>query len=87
MQLGEQPNPNTKMNSNIIATNLFVAAAASFPVMLVSPVAAGAIVTMAGILSMLALDYGRAAGPVSVPAGIIPFGPACRTLVELRAAA
>jgi hypothetical protein len=75
------------MKSNIIATTLFVAAAASFPMMLVSPVAAGAIVTIAGILSMLALDYGSIAKPVNVPAGVIPFSPAFGPMVELREAA
>ena len=55
------------MNSHIISTGLFLAAAASFPLQLVSPVAAAFIVTIAGALSVMLFDYGRQALPIRLP--------------------
>src|SRR5271165_5176350 len=46
------------MNSNIVATCPFLAAAAASVVLPISPIAAGFIVTVIGVLSVLVLDYG-----------------------------
>jgi len=51
------------MNSNIVATSPLLAAAAALLILLVSPVAAGFIVTVTGVLSSLVLDYGCHSGP------------------------
>jgi len=75
------------MNSTVASTSLFLAAAASYPVLLVSAVAAALIATFAGVLSVFVIDYGRIAAPAAVPAKIIPFRPARGAAEALREAA
>ncbi len=84
---GVNSNKSQKMNSTIASTNLFLAAAASFPILLVSPVAACLIATLAGVLSLLVLDYGRPVGPVALSARIVPFEPTCCAPAVFRDAA
>jgi hypothetical protein len=87
MQLGSQFNPIKKMNSNITATSPLLAAATAFLIMPMSPVASGLIVTVIGVLCLLALDYAGPRTLASIPASITPFGSADRSLAEFRKAA
>jgi|GEM_PF-7022277 len=75
------------MNSNIVATCPFLAAAAASVVLPISPIAAGFIVTVIGVLSVLVLDYGCPRDRDSFPAKVVSFIPAGRRLAEFREAA
>ena len=61
------------MKTNVIQISSFPVAAAAFALIPVSPFAACLAVTVAGVLSVLMLDYGHARMPVAVPAEVIPF--------------
>ena len=75
------------MNSNIVSTGPFLAAAVAFVVLPVSPIASGFIVTVIGILSVLVHDYRGPRGAVSPPARVVSFEPAGPRQAELREAA
>ena len=64
----------------------FLAALAAFALLPVSAVAATFAVTVTGILSILAADYGRNVEPLRVPANVIAFR-AARRSADLRTAA
>lgn len=61
------------MKTNIVHTCLFPVAAAAFAIAPLSPFAACLAVTVAGVLSVMLLDYGRNIAPVGARAEVIPF--------------
>jgi len=61
------------MKTNIAQICTFPAAAAAIAIAPYSPFAACLAVTVAGILSLVLLDYGRAIAPVGAAAEVIPF--------------
>jgi len=75
------------MNSLVITTSPFVAAAAAFVIFPINPVAAGFIVSVTGILSLLAIDYHEPGVQIRIPAHVIPFNPPARPLPAYQEAA
>jgi hypothetical protein len=65
----------------------FLAAIAAFALLPVSAVAASFAVTVAGILSILAADYGRSLEPLRVLAPVIPLNLALASVDTYRTAA
>ena len=61
------------MNTNVLSSSALILAFAAIALIPVSATAAGAAITVAGVLSVLLLDYGRTIDPVRVQAGIVPF--------------
>lgn len=79
--------PTFNMKSNILTPVSFIAyplALVAFPVW---PLAAGLVATMAGLLSIGTLDYGRPSVPVTVDAEVITFNPKIPALDDSRDAA
>ena len=75
------------MKTNVLHLSSFPIAVAAFVIAPINPVAASLVVTVAGVFSVLVLDYGRPAMPISAPAQVIPFGSASHALVESTKAA
>jgi hypothetical protein len=75
------------MKTNLVQISSFPVAAAAFALIPVSPFAATLVVTVAGVLSVLMLDYGHTRMPIAVPAQIIPFAAANQAPEATREAA
>ena len=74
------------MKTNLLHVSSFPIAVAAFVIAPMNPVAASLIVTVAGVLSVLVLDYGRKTS-VYAPAEVIAFGSPSHALVEVSEAA
>jgi hypothetical protein len=74
------------MKTSILPSIAFLAAMAAFVFLPVSAVAASIALSVVGILSILAADYGRDLEPVRAPAQVIAFS-ARQPSAELQAAA
>lgn len=75
------------MKANALPIIAFLAAIAAFVFLPVSAVAASIAVSVTGIVSVLAGDYGRSIEPVRVGSRLIPFDAPCRPAPGLREAA
>jgi hypothetical protein len=75
------------MKANALPIIAFLAAIAAFVFLPVSAVAASIAVSVTGIVSVLAGDYGRSIEPVRVGSRLIPFHAPCRPSAGLREAA
>lgn len=67
------------MKTNTLHISAFSIAVAALVVSPLSPFAACLAVTLAGVISILSLDYGRNIMPITVPADVIPFNDGNRT--------
>jgi len=75
------------MKTNIIPVVSFLAVIAAFIFLPVSAVAASIAVSVTGIASVLAADYGRTVEPLRAESRVIPFKAPGRAPAELREAA
>jgi hypothetical protein len=75
------------MKSNILTPVSFIAYPLALVALPVSPLAAGLVATIAGLLSIGTLDYGRSSGPVTVPAEVLAFSSKLPALDDSRDAA
>jgi hypothetical protein len=75
------------MKTNVLHLCSFPVAAVAIAIATLSPFAACLAVTVAGVLSVGLLDYGRTIAPVSVTAEVIPFGVANSAPAATREAA
>ena len=75
------------MKTNALHVSSFPIAVAALAVAPINPVAASLIVTVAGVLSVLALDYGRKTTSVYAQAEVIPFVSPSHALTESNKAA
>jgi hypothetical protein len=75
------------MKTNILSLSSALAASAALVTATVGVVASVVAYTVVGVLAIFALDYRRTLAPVSVPADVVPFNPAGRSMSEMRLAA
>lgn len=61
------------MNTNSLPTTALLAVIAAVALLPVGPAAASIALTAAGLLAILASDYGRNPEPLRARAGIVPF--------------
>lgn len=75
------------MKTNVLHLCTFTAAAAAFAIAPLSPLAACVAVTVAGVATVVLLDYGRARAPIGARAEVIAFAaPAAAPEVAREAA-
>lgn len=79
--------PIKKMKTNILPISAFLAAIVACVILPISAPAAALALTVTGLLSILAADYGRTIRPLSVPAEIVPIDSRGLTLATLGKAA
>jgi hypothetical protein len=65
----------------------FLAAIAAFALLPMSAVAAGIALSVTGMISVFAADYGRNLQPVRITAQVVPLGEERNPSAELRTAA
>jgi len=75
------------MKIHTLAPVAFLAAIAAFILLPVSAVAASIALSVTGMISVIAADYGRGAKPLAVPAAIVPMELSQMASAESRAAA
>ncbi|HXQ81618.1 MAG TPA: hypothetical protein VN775_09915 [Opitutaceae bacterium] len=75
------------MNTRTLPVISFLAVIAAFVVLPVSAVAACIGLSVTGMISVLAADYGRGVEPLSVQEPVAPFAPSRLAHTEYRVAA
>ena len=75
------------MKTPILPIFAYLAVIAAFALLPVSAVAASVALSVTGMASILAADYGRAAVSLRAPAPVVPFQPSRVAPAEHRAAA
>jgi|CZKI01.1.fsa_nt_gi hypothetical protein len=75
------------MKTRILPIFAYLAVLAAFALLPVSAVAASVALSVTGMASILAADYGGGAGPLRAPAPVVPFQPSRLAPAECRAAA
>jgi hypothetical protein len=61
------------MKTNLLPVIAFLAALAAFVLLPISTVAATVALSVTGMISVFAADYGRRAAPLRVPAPVVPM--------------
>jgi hypothetical protein len=75
------------MKTNILPVIAFLAALAAFFLLPVSAVAASIALSVTGMVSVIAADYGRPAGALRAPAAVVPANLSRVALTGCRVAA
>jgi hypothetical protein len=75
------------MKTRILPIFAYLAIIAAFALLPVSAVAASVALSVTGMVSILAADYGRGMEPLRVPAPVVPFRPSRLASAEYRVAA